>query len=833
MRKLALALVLAACGPPKYGPPLSPIKGPVSKVVLRPTDAAKAAHMSTIAKLQERALGPFLARGDKGALVVYVSGMRSGATRPVVALPLGADGDPKAQARVVAEASPDTSTLVARRVDGGYLVAWTSLADRGESLSVVGVGDDGAPREKAIELARTADHVVWVEIVRTPRGAVCVWAQEGPTGGADVLAQSLDASGRPRGVPSRVARGASSWQAVASQGGVALGVLAGDALALLDIDADARVTYGPASIAKGAGADMDMVASGDGSIVFAWTDRTRMDPALVLAGLDPQHKVIAPHVALPDAGSSSLVGISPRAQGAVLLWENAHKRDRILRRVYVAEIASAAAPPVPRTTLDLSGGAAVEMRPRGDGLALLVTARACDLAGACGGAAPTFVRLDGSLAVAQTEALVQGPPVSLAWSLDCGKDACLSLAAGPDAPTTVYAVDLSERASASAAPVPRALPDDAPRMERATTLASGNQVADIVSARAGATKLVASLVNGPPDEKTREPRAILRVTSMAGPATTLSTHALLTGGVAMASSPKGTEAVVAYVAKEGGNARVHLTRLDEHGARRGDATLGGSSGEASDVSIAAVKDGYVVAWVDTRDGNGEVYAAKLGPVLGLVGETRVTRAPGDATDTALVAMGTNVILAWADPRESPTDGFADIYAVPLSIHDGKPLARETRVLSTAAHSRSPVLAKTPRGAALAWIEEAPAGAASQEARGAMFALLDENAHPVREPIKLKLRDEGVVTAITLDTDPATRLVHAVVGRTSHDELWLDAARIPLDATGAVDSYPLLALDGPSSMDEALALQGDELLFSDDGPEPADARLRRAALDWRK
>ncbi len=275
-----------------------------------------------------------------------------------------------------------------------------------------------------------------------------------------------------------------------------------------------------------------------------------------------------------------------------------------------------------------------------------------------------------------------------------------------------------------------------------------------------------------------------------------------------------------------------MARLDDRGARHGEVTLG-SRGDESDVSIAAAGGGYVVAWVDTRDGNGEVYVEKLDASLSPGRETRVTNAPGDATDTALVALGSSVVLAWADPRESPRDGFADIYAVALSPRDARPLAREERVLSTAAHSRSPVLARTPQGAALAWIEEAPVGAASQEARGAMFALLDEKAHPVREPRKLQLRDEGIVTAITLDTADAVRLVHAVAARTSHDELSLDAVRIPLDDAGATDSYPLIVLDGPSSMDEALSLHGDDLLFSDDGPDPVDARLRRAALDWRK
>jgi hypothetical protein len=68
---------------------------------------------------------------------------------------------------------------------------------------------------------------------------------------------------------------------------------------------------------------------------------------------------------------------------------------------------------------------------------------------------------------------------------------------------------------------------------------------------------------------------------------------------------------------------------------------------------------------------------------------------------------------------------------------------------------------------------------------------------------------------------------------STDELSLDAARVPLDAAGQLDSYPLLSLDGPSSLDVALALHGDELLFTDDGPDATDARVRRGVIIWKK
>jgi len=820
-------------------------------------DPAKKAHMSAIAVLQERtlrdvtAMGPLLARGDKGGLAAYVAAPATGVnTHAIVAVPLDNTGASSGQSRIIAQAAPDTSSLVVKHVTAGFLVAWTSLTDRGDSLNIVGTTDTGEPRASVLEIARTTDKIVWVEIIPTSKGAVCVWAEEPATGGgANVLAQALEASGRPRGVPSRAERGASSWQAVATNDGVGLAIVQSGALSLARLDTEGRVVGEPIPVAKNIGSDMDLVRAGNG-YVFVWTDRARIDAQDVIAGIDAQNKVIAPHDALPDTGSSSLITIAGSDAGALLVWEPSHKRERATRRVNVGTLHDAASPLVTKTTLDLTGGASIEARALGDGWGILGSGRPCPIKptpeSSCGPAAPMFVKLDAALEAVQTEALVLGPAVSLAWGVECNKGGCLALAAGPDSPTTVYAVDLADRASTHAAPVSPALPDDAPRLASTSTIGTGAQVGDIATARVGDTTLVATIVSTGVDEKTHEERTALRVIVLAGKAPgapiTLSTKALFTGGVALVPGPGPKEATLAYVAKDGSGARVHVARIDDHGVKRADSALpGGAKGDASDVSLALVDGGTVVAWVDTRDGNGEVYAAKLGNDL-TGAQTRITNAPGDATDTALLTLpcsrtapdcstGASVVLAWADPRESPRDGFADIYAIALSPKDGKPISKEGRVLSTAAHSRSPTLVRTPQGAALAWIEEAPAGAASEEAKGAMFALLDAHARPVRDPIKLKLRDEGIATAITLDMDTSTRLLHAVVARTVQDELWLDGARIPLDA-GSVESYPLVSLDGPSSMDVALTLRGDELVFSDEGGAE-DARLRRGVIVWKK
>ena len=45
------------------------------------------------------------------------------------------------------------------------------------------------------------------------------------------------------------------------------------------------------------------------------------------------------------------------------------------------------------------------------------------------------------------------------------------------------------------------------------------------------------------------------------------------------------------------------------------------------------------------------------------------------------------------------------------------------------------------------------------------------------------------------------------------------------------AFPILALDGPPSLDIAMTLLGNALYFNDDGPETGDGRARRAMVVW--
>jgi hypothetical protein len=235
-----------------------------------------------------------------------------------------------------------------------------------------------------------------------------------------------------------------------------------------------------------------------------------------------------------------------------------------------------------------------------------------------------------------------------------------------------------------------------------------------------------------------------------------------------------------------------------------------------------------VAWVDTRDGNGEVYATKVDRNLQRTArEERITKAPGDAADVSLVVRDDTAWLAWSDPRESPTEGIGDIYATTLRTHDAKRAGDEVRVLTTAAHSRSPRLAVAGDGALVAWIEDPPTGV---DAPGtAEIARLDATAHLVGAGQRLPLAGSG--SPATLVLEGAGDGVRAFAARSNGQDVTIDAVSLRPDGTAVSPPWTLLDLDAPSSFDVALSVSADTVFFDDIGAAPADHRIRRAAVAW--
>lgn len=844
----------------------------------------------------ERSIGPLLTRRSDGAsLVAWMTPPEGRGARRIVTLPLTPGGEPWGPERTAAATGLDSGTLVVRPMGGevqGFVVAWTVLTDTGKALWVVALDDDGTPRQKPVEIARTSNDVVWIDVVPTSKGAVCLWAEDTHGGLVDLGSAALDTDGKVRGAPSHVARGVMGWHVLGLSNGVGLSTVeppprpASDGpsvavrpgttrfgtLAFARLDDLGRAPSAPTVVVERptVSGDIDVRRVGEG-LLFAWTDRTA-DEAFVAGALtDDAGRVVKTSKLVAAAGGAKLLSLAGLGDGAAVLWEPPARAGSPNRKVYLATFDRELAGLGPMLAVESADARAPELAAMGSGYSLLATTRDCEAGSiACLDApvVPLVLRTDRSGVVVQREPLSFGSdPATFAWDLACAERGCVALAGAGRAPVRVRSAFVTPRVNVVGArglppsvsePVvaaPRAPARDvavegAPTIDDLTAFASGEHVVDLAVAPAGKSAMVATLttssevgVEGAP--KPREPRARSAAPSLptytlavhlvgadgvstAAPAV-ISTRALATGGVAIAPAATPEEGgVLAWAAVENGESQVHVTRLDRRGRRTNDVQLTMTKGEVSDVTVTWVKNGWIVAWIDGRDGNGEVYATKIDRDLKrLVREERITRAPGDATDLVALAQGDEVRLAWADTRDGQADGRADIYTCVVRAHDAKRAGDEVRLLATVAHSRTPRLASTDAGTIVAWIEEAPPGAATPHASGygAMLAKLDGEGRVDGEPVKLPFGGDGVATSVALgDLGSGLR---AVVARTRARSVALDV----VDWSAPSRAFPLLTLDGPPSLAVRPVVQDGLLYFNDDGPEAAARRVRRAHLAW--
>jgi hypothetical protein len=825
-----------------------------------------------LATIDRKALGPFTARDADGGLVAWIVAAEVGGGQQLFAVPTGPDGAPLREAQVLTTVPQEATQLFVRPAGGahaGWLVAWSALLDRGESLTVTGLAPDTTTRTAAADVQRTSDHVKWAELVAGDHGVTCLWAEETPGGDANILGAPVDSDGRPHGTPVRIARGVIGWAAVRTDDGVGLALVtpardpkndAGD-LSWVRLDGEGRPVNGPVAIGTRStvSGDVDVVAVAGGWLL-AWTDRTGEDPQVMLATVDAAGKVRGPRRAMDTVGGTALLGLASGRAGTALAWQEPRGRARDMRPLHLAIVSTQGDPVAqPATAIEIASKTPPELVATADGFALLASMRGCAGAGTeadCDATViPTFVRFDGRLVPTQSEPLYLGPsrtPAALGWALRCNGARCIALAATGDAPTPIYAVDLLPRVSPYIAPMLAPPPREAPRVTGVLTVASGQPYIDVSTAQVGDATLVATLTSAidppaPPrepgrrshtrhhrEESARGRGALVGVRAFDAQgraeeaSSPLTSRALPVGGVAIAAGGKADDgAVVAWVARDDGDAQVHLSHVDRKGRRTNEIQLTTSKGDSSDVAVAWAGDGWMVAWVDTRDGNGEVYASKVDRDLNRTArEERITRAPGDAGDVSLAVRGDTAWLAWSDPRESPREGLADIYATTLHTRDARRSGDEVRVLATAAHSRSPEIVTTADGALVAWIEDGPTGLDAPAA--ALVARLDARGNVVGKASWLPMAGHGRATALSLA--PAGEGARVILARNDRDDVTLDAMTLgPDGAPGR--PWALLDLDAPGSFDVALALAGDALFFDDIGPSAADHRVRRAALSW--
>jgi hypothetical protein len=857
-------------GAERVDPSLLPRRHPVDpKLPPNPTSYP-------FATVPEHSVGPFLARRPGAAAMGAFIGPGQGAAHRVISLPLGADGSPL-DPRVLADVSEDATMLIVRPGGGdhgAYIAAWTALTDTGEALSVIGISAGGEARTTPVEITRTKDDIVWVEVVPTLEGEVAVWAEQPPDADANLFAQALEPDGRPRGLPSPIVRGVVGWQTVPTANGAGVAMLtrktnsadtskAGKETTIiswLSLDADARPVGPPLVIGSSTRRilDIDVARVGD-RFVFAWTRRGAPEPAVIMASVDAAGALTPPQSITARSGGASLVDIVGGKHGGVLAWQETTHLARGTRRLHLvpvpASLPSAAGPPASPDSgvLDVDTAGSPEVVPLEHGYAVLARIRTCPEPAIPGvrcdkpASAPAFVRMDERFIVRETQPILLDETqdhARQAWGLSCEGADCLVLAAGPENPTEVRVVDLTPTANRWRAPLPTVPPADAPRVLAVDTVASADIYSELAVTTVNGAPLLAAITteSAPNNDGTRGASVSVapldRAGASHGASVTLTHRAIPEGGVAVAAAEGLEGGAVAWVGRENGHAAVHITRVDATGKRTNDIQLTTAGGDASDVALAWASGGWIVAWVDTRDGNGEVYVTKVDPSLRRIArEVRVTNAPGDASDVTVLTQpgrdGPVVWVAWADPRESPRDGVADIYVSRVRGTDATLLGPDTRVLATVPHSRSPTLAPGggTGGPSIAWIEEAPVGAdpGGASVYGAMIGALDASGRLLGEPLRVRGAAEGFPTSVAIDRDG--RLLHVLLTRSTRDDMFLDAMTLVPGAPAK--PYELFALEGPPSMDVSLAVLGDGIYFNDQSEGSTDGRIRRAAIEWQR
>ena len=497
---LAAVVALAACGGSKK-PPVQAGGDDPNAVKTLPPQAVQAVVGHMLGAIAERTIGPFLARipgPAQGSVVAWVTPAEA-TYRRVIAIPLTAGGEPRGPAKTIAQVGVDTTMLVVRPVRGtspGAALAWTVLTDRGEALWCTVVGDDGSPRGKAVELARTSDDVVWVDIIATDIGAVVVWAEETRGGEANILAAALESDGKVRGVPSRVARGVAGWHALELPNGVGLSTIAssaapsdkndkadkgdkadkadkgekdkaekappsGGALAFQRLEADGRAATPPVAIVAKpvVSGDVEVVRAA-GRLVFAWTDRTTDDPGVVAAALGDDGKIEPAHRIVEARGGAALLGLAAGPAGTAVMWEAPVKRAGDTRRLYTARMGPTLGIEGRASSLEVTGRIAPEIVATDTGFAILSPLRDCEAGSPrCADAAivPTVVRTDAQLVPVQREAFTFiADPASMAWGMTCDHEVCVALAASGATPARVRAAEV--RARVNLQPPPRSHP---------------------------------------------------------------------------------------------------------------------------------------------------------------------------------------------------------------------------------------------------------------------------------------------------------------------------------------------------------------------------------------
>ena len=235
---------------------------------------------------------------------------------------------------------------------------------------------------------------------------------------------------------------------------------------------------------------------------------------------------------------------------------------------------------------------------------------------------PTFVSFGPTLDLKASEPLrleaLDGAPAELGWALSCGDRQCFALAALGDSPAPVFVAKLERRSDAWLPAGLRLGSGELPRVRENRVLAASEPLASVAVLKLGEGSLAGYLTDfdpttpwtklkkAAPDGRFEPLRARLDLLALGAdgaaiaPPQNLSIRSHSLGGIALAPGAANGDVLAGWVGVDAGQPQVFLTLVGANGARRSQRMLTRKSGDASDVAVSAIQNGWLVAWVDER-----------------------------------------------------------------------------------------------------------------------------------------------------------------------------------------------------------------------------------------
>jgi|GEM_PF-999010 len=846
--------------------PVSAARAPVPMVKARSEAAKASAHpapldATELFRAPGVTFGPYLGVRESGALVVWV---HDGDEHKLLGRALSARGVPQGEAVNLGRLPRALGVVAVRPHAAGYAIAYSAPWKNGDELELLCVGAAGEALGPSVPLARMAERVIWLELVRTESGSLLFSATRGKQAHAELRVTALDAKCQP-GKSSTLVKAARAWQ-VASTGAGALLLSAepreeqrGTSERTASSDNRLRATAvdgngqaAPSVLIQQGAVDLDLDAVRVGErVLIAYTDLRPFEPRVFTAALDFKGQLSAPPQPLTEPrGEQALLRLVPPltpSGGAYAVWERIQGEPEGQRRFSIAALAADGRKQGSEAELEYVGsdGGIPEFAVGPNGLVALTLASA-QRKGETTSAklATTYVQFDAALQVRETEPLrllpLDGQPAELNFGLGCTQQGCFSLAALGQAPAPVFSAVLTGKSSVWRSPAQVSAKPKPPFVSEHQVVSRASSIAAFSTAQLPQRSYLASItqfdatspwrkLTKPAVDGRMEPlRAELAVAeltpravrpSQALKASPISIRAHSPGGVVLApGDPAREELLVVWAGLDAGVPQVFLTLLDKDGARREQKMLTRKPGDLGAITAHWVGDGWVIAWADERSGDSDVYAAKVDARLNRIAkDQRITTAMGSASDLALSYDGTNLRLVWAEARTEELAGRADIFTALLSKRDASPEGKEQRLSNTRTHSFAPALSPFGAGFALAYLERGEAADSGElklltlDAQGAVTASNNLSIEGDPRAVGLGCRAEHCVVAALLDSG----------GRGV-----LQGMRWDGKASGALTQWLQLSSVAPSV---APIVLGDDVLFADANND--EAHIVRARIQW--